>query len=112
MEITGRLFDNKYLLQKYHNEKKILFRAQQQVSSFPCQNLVSTLPTMQLNHQQFGCRCWCFMLAAADVALTLCLHAEMRRGIQYSTKKKRFRAMLRNMVELFMDICGDPVQLQ
>lgn len=52
------------------------------------------------------------MLAAADVALTLCLHAEMRRGIQYSTKKKRFRAMLRNMVELFMDICGDPVQLQ
>lgn len=77
---------------------------------------------MQLNHQQFGRRFWCFTLAAADVALIFYLCAEMWRRIQtltpsdnflkYEEEEVYFIAMFRNMVKYFLlilvqfDSCG------
>ncbi len=34
----------------------------------PCQNLVPTLPTMQLDNSQLAWRFWCVILLAANVA--------------------------------------------
>ncbi len=52
-------------------------------STHTCQNLVPTLPTMQVDHWQFGWRFRCVMLVMANIAMEPPAAAEMRsyRGL-------------------------------
>lgn len=49
-------------------------------------NLTSTLPTLQLNHRQFGQRCRCAVLVVTNLALICQSQAEMRSELRKSCK--------------------------